>query len=145
MDLLQEINNRIRTESSRVWNKVYDVAYDATVGLAKAYQRKALQLVKIHAASAYLQTLKVLRKHAILLFLAVFTAMLTAVAVVVVPVSLVLASSWTTAVKMRLLIVFGILDFGIAALCLQTLFSEEKWLKLTGLQEILDSIKTDFE
>ena len=124
---------------------MYDLAYDATVGLAKIYQRKALQLVKIHAASAYLQTLKVLRKHALLLFLAVFTAMLLAVAVVVVPVSLVLASSWTAATKVRLLIVFGILDLGIAVLCLQTLFSEEKWLKLTGLKEILDAIKTDSE
>ena len=145
MDLLQEINKRIRSESERVWNKVYDIAYDATVGLAKMYQRKTLQLVKIHAASAYLQTLKVLRKHVILLFLVLFAVLLLAVAVVVIPVALVLATSWTSAVKIRLLCVIGAVDIAITALCLGTLFSEEQWIRRTGLQEILDSIKTDSE
>ena len=143
MDLLQEINNRIRSESSRVWGKLYNIAYDATIGLAKLYQKKTLQLVKITAASAYLQLLKTTRKHAILLALAIFAVVLLAVAVVVVPVALVLVTPWSTTVKVIELVALGAIYIGAVLACLQNVFSEEKWMKASGFQELMDSISTD--
>ena len=143
MALLQEINNRLRSESSRIWSKFTDLAYDATIGLAKQYQKKALELVKITAASCYVQGLKVLRKHLLLLFLLLFSVILLAVTVVVVPVAMVLAAPWTAGTKVISLAVLGVFYAGVILFYLQRLFSEEKWMKASGFQELLDSINPE--
>ena len=130
-------------ESGRVWNKVYDLAYDATIGLVKLYRKKTLELVKITAASVYLQGLRVARKHLLLVFCAIFAAMLSAVAVVVVPVALVMIAPWSTGVKVVWIAALGLVDTGIIFVCLKSVFSEEKWMKASGFQELLDSINTD--
>ncbi len=143
MALLQEINNRLRAESGRVWSKFTDLAYDATIGLAKQYQQKGLELVKITAAAYYVQALKVARKHLVFLFLLAFSVVLMAVTAVVVPVAMILASSWTPAVKVTSLAVLGLFYAGVIWFYLQKLFSEEKWMKASGFQELLDSIHLD--
>ena len=117
-----------------------DLAYDATIGLAKQYQKKALELVKITAAAYYVQGLKVVRKHLLLLFLFLFSAALLAMTVVVVPVAMVLVAPWTPVVKVISLAVLGMFYSGAILICLRSLFSEEKWMKASGFQEFLDSI-----
>ena len=126
-----------------MWDKLYGLAYDATIGLAKLYQKKTLQLVKITAASAYLQVLKSARKHAILLFLAIFAVVLLAVSVVVVPVALIMIAPWSSAVKAIELVVLGGIYIGAVLACFQSVFSEEKWMKASGFQELMESISTD--
>ena len=143
MDLLQEINNRLKSESGRVWGKVIDLAYDATFGIAKEYRKKALELVKITAAAYYLQAISMLRKHFLLLFLLVFSVVLLAVTAVVVPVAMVLATEWTPLVKVASLAILGVLYSVSILIGLQYLFSEEKWLKASGFQELLNSLDTD--
>ena len=143
MDLLQEISNRLRSGSGRIWSKLSDLVYDATIGLAKQYQRKGLDLVKINLATYYVQGLKVLRKHSLLLFLFLFSAMLLAVAAVVVPVAMVLVAPWTPGIKIIGLVILGVFYVGAALVCLKDIFSEEKWMKASGFQELLDSINSD--
>ena len=124
---------------------MYNVAYDATIGLAKLYQKKTLQLVKITAASAYLQVLKSARKHVLFLGLAIFAVVLLAVSVVVVPVALILIAPWSPLVKTIELVALGAIYIGTVLACLQSVFSEEKWMKASGFQELMDSITTDEE
>ena len=143
MDLLQEISNKLRSESGRVWSKLSDLAYDATIGIAKEYRKKALELVKITAAAYYIQALSILRKHFLLLFLLVFTVVLLAVTAVVVPVAMVLAAPWTSTVKLVCLAVLGVVYSASILAGLSHLFSEEKWMKASGFQELLESIHTD--
>lgn len=143
MALLQEINNRLRSGSNRIWSKLADLAYDATIGLAKQYQRKGLELVKITAASYYVQGLKALRKHLLLLFLFLFSMVLLAATVVVVPVAMVLVAPWTAAVKVIVLTSLGVLYVSAVLIGLKSIFSEEKWMKASGFQELLDSINPD--
>lgn len=145
MALLQEINSRLRSEAGRVWSKAADLAYSATIGLAKQYQRKALELIKITTAACYLRILSVLRKHLVLLFLTLLSVVVMAVTIVVVPVAMLLATPWTASVKVISLAVLGLLYVGIIGIGLQSLFSEEKWMKASGFQELLDSISTDPE
>ena len=142
MDLLQKINNRFRSESGRWWDKLYEFAYGATIGLIKLYRQKTLELVKISATQAYLQVLRVSRKHLLLIFLALFAVVVSAVASVVVPVALVMVSPWAAGTKILVLAVFGLIYAAVAALCLHYLFSEDKWMKISGIQELLDSIKS---
>lgn len=126
-----------------MWGKLYDLAYDATIGLAKLYRKKTLQLVKITAASAYLHVLKAMRQHAVILFAAVFSVVLLAVAAVVVPVALIMIAPWTPGVKAIQLLALGAIYIGTVLVCLQKVFSEEKWLRASGFQELMDSIETD--
>ena len=123
-----------------MWDKLYDLAYGATIGLAKTYKQKALELIKIKAASAYLQVLRVARTHVVLLCLSLFAVILSAVAIVVLPVAMVLVAPWTVGTKIGLLSVLGLVYALIVTLCLQNIFSEEKWMKVSGFQELLDSI-----
>ena len=91
-----------------MWNKLYDFAYGATIGLVKLYRRKALELLKITAASAYLQVLRAARKHLVLLLLVLFAVTLSAVAAVVIPVALVMVSPCAAGTKVVLLIALGL-------------------------------------
>jgi hypothetical protein len=141
--LLQEINNRLRSQSGRIWSKFADLAYDATIGLAKQYQKKALELLKITAATCYVQSLKVFRKHLLLVFLLLFSVALLAVTAVVVPVAIILVSSWTPTLKATSIAVLGLFYCIVAAACLQCFFSEKNWMKASGFQELLDSIPTN--
>ena len=126
-----------------MWEKLYDFAYDATVGLAKRYRDKTLSLVKITAASAYLQAVRILRKHAQLLFIAVFAAITLAVTVVVVPIALVMVTDWTASVKVGSVAALAVVDLLIVAAALHHVYSEEKWMKRTGFQALLDSLEID--
>ena len=140
MDLLQKINNRVRSEFGSAWNKLYDFAYDATLGLIKVYRKKTLELLRIVAASAYLQVLRATRKHLVILLAVIFAVTLSAVAAVVVPVALVMVSPWTAGTKVFLLIALGLAYVSAIALCLHNVLSEEKWMKASGFQELLDSL-----
>ena len=135
----------MKSESGRVWSKLTDLAYDATIGIAKEYRKKALELVKITAATYYLQALSIFRKHCLLLFLLMFSVVLSAVVAVVIPVAMILAAPWTPVTKVISLAVLGILYSGVILVGIRTLFSEEKWMKASGFQELLDSIKPDAE
>ena len=143
LGLLQEISDRLKSESGRTWDRFADLAYEATVGIAHQYRRKALELVKITAATYYVQGLNILRKHALLLFLLLFTVVLLAVTVVIVPVAMILATEWSSLAKVISLAVLGVAYAGTILVGLKILFSEERWMKATGFQELLDSIKTD--
>lgn len=149
MDLLQEIgkeiSRRVQGQLDKAWGKVADAAYDATLGLLRQYQEKTLQLVRIQAAAFYAQLLKSARKHLILLCLLIFGTMLSAIALVVIPVTLVLLTSWSTAIKVVCLLILGSFYIAGTAWIFLVLFSEEKWMKYSGVQEILDKIHASDE
>ena len=144
MDLLQEIGKvigrRVQAETDKVWGRVADLAYDATLGLLKQYQHKALELVKIGVAAFYAHTLKITRKHLLLFCLLVFGTMLSAVALVVVPVVIVLLTPWSALIKVLCLLILGSAYVMGTAWIFLVLFSEERWMKLSGMQELLEEI-----
>ncbi len=143
MGLLQEISDRLKSESGRTWERFADLAYEATVGIAHQYRRKALELVKITAATYYVQGLNILRKHFVLLFLLLLAVVVLAVTIVVVPVAMILATEWSSVAKVLSLAGLGLVYAGTLLIAFKMLFSEDRWMKATGFQELLDSIKTD--
>lgn len=142
LDLLQELNNRLRAETDRVWGKVSTLLYDATLGLLKQYQRKSLELVKIAVASFYIQVLRTTRKHLLLACFLFFGTMVSAVAAVVVPVAMVLLTPWSLAIKMVCLLVLGSFYIGGTAWMFLLLFSQENWMKISGMNDLLDAISS---
>jgi hypothetical protein len=142
LDLLQEISNRLRLKTDRVWEKITHLAYDSTFGLLKQYRRKLLELVRIALASVYLQFLRAARKHLLLCCFLFFGTMLSAVAAVVVPVAMVILMPWSLAMKMVCLLVLGSLYIGGTAWAYLFLFSQENWMKLSGMNDLMEGISS---
>ncbi len=144
LDLLQEIGKAIsrkfQAETDKVWGKVADITYEATLGLLKSYQQKALELAKITLATVYAHALKIARKHLLLFCLLFFGTMVSAVAAVVIPVVLVLLTPWSGLIKAALLLTLGSVYIAGTAWVFLVLFSEDRWMKLSGVQDLLDDI-----
>lgn len=143
--MLQEIINKIAVRlvepGKTAYKRFQDLFYDVTVGLAREYQRKTLELARITAASYYLQAVKLLRQAAITLFCVTLASVVFAVAVVVVPVVLVLMSPLSATAKWWTVAGLGVLDAAAALVYLSFLFSEDRWMKLTKAQEFVEQIK----
>ncbi len=118
-----------------------DTVYDATIGLLKQYQEKTLDLVKIMSLRFYVQGLKLFRKHLVLVFFLIFTVILLAVSVVVIPVAMVMLTSWASQTKILCIGLLGLLYIGITAGLMSLLFSEEKWMQVSGVKELLDELE----
>lgn len=115
--------------------------YDSTVGLAREYQRKTLELARITAATYYLQAVNAVRHAAIALFVVFVATVVFSVAVVVVPIVLVLLGPWTLAWKIAAVALLGLLDIAGALVIMANIFSEERWIRVTKAQEFVDKIK----
>ena len=144
MDLLQEIGKaigrRFQAETDKVWGKVADLTYEATLGLLKQYQQKAMELTKIALATVYSHALRIARKHLLLFCLLFFGTMVSAVAAVVIPVTLILLTSWSVAIKAVTLLILGSVYISGTAWVFLVLFSEDRWMKMAGIQDLLDDI-----
>jgi hypothetical protein len=147
LDLLQEIGKQVgryfKAETDKALGKFSDLAYNATLGFLKQYQQRALELVRINVATFYAHILKIARKHVLLFCLLVFGTMVSAVALVIVPVAIILLTSWSTAVKIVCLLLLGSVYVAGTAWIFLVLFSEDRWMKLSGMQEMLDDIYSD--
>ena len=120
--------------------QVADLTYEATLGLLKQYQQKALELARIAVATSYAHFLKIARKHLVLFCLLLFGTMVSAVAVVVIPVTLILLTPWSLVIKSVLLLMLGSVYVAGTAWVFLVLFSEDRWMKLSGVQDLLDNI-----
>ena len=94
----------------------------------------------VSKATVYAHALKIARKHLLLFCLLFFGTMVSAVAAVVIPVTLVLLTSWSIAIKAVLLLMLGSVYIAGTAWVFLVLFSEDHWMKLSGVQDLLDDI-----
>ncbi len=120
--------------------KVSGLAYDASLGLLRSYQQKALELFRIQVSALYAQILRIVRRHILLLCLLVFGTMVSAVALVVIPVTIVMLTPWSAVIKAVCLLILGSCYIAGTAWIFLVLFSEEHWMKLSGVQEALEDI-----
>ena len=144
MDLLQEIGKaitrRLNEETDKIVGKVSGIAYDATMGIFRQYQQKALELFRIQMAAIYAQILKIVRKHVLLMCMLIFGTMVSAVALVVIPVTIVMLTPWSPVMKALCLLILGSCYIAGTAWIFLALFSEQRWMKLSGVQDALEDI-----
>ncbi len=147
MDLLQEIGKQIgrklQAEGDKIWARAADMAYNASLGMLKQYQQKAMELVKIQIAQLYADGLKLARRHILLFCLLFFGTMVSAVAVVVIPVSIVLLTPWSGAIKALILLILGCSYVAGTAWVFLVLFSEDRWMRMSGMNDLLEDIYSD--
>jgi hypothetical protein len=120
--------------------KFADLLYDATVGVVKDYQRKTVELVKITAATYYVQGIRALRRYFVTVFLAVFFTLTLVVTVVVIPVALVMVAPLGAGVKMLSVCLLGLIYVGVSWYFISNLLSEKRWLRFSGSDEFIDKV-----
>ena len=114
--------------------------YDATIGLVKNYQDKAIHIAKLQAATFYLQSIQVIRKQCIILCSILFCLAIAAVGIVVVPVAFVLAVPMSVGTKAALLAVLGITYIAVPLVMMNRYMSEERWLEFTKSKELIEEL-----
>ena len=127
-------------EKIPIVKKFVDILYDATYGLAKQYQKKTIELAKITAAQYYLQGMKALRKHLVAIVGVVFCAMLFVVTSVALPLALVAVAPIGATAKMTAIALIGVFLLLVSGLMIQALFSEKRWMEITGSKEWIEKL-----
>ena len=67
----------------------------------------------------------------------------SAVAVVVIPVTIVLLTPWSGAIKALCLLILGCAYVAGTAWVFLVLFSEDRWMRLSGMNDLLEDIYSD--
>ncbi len=115
--------------------KITDLLLDVTTGLLNQYQRKTLELAKFAANATYAQTIKVVRKHSLFLFLVILCLMMLSITLIVTPIALIALAPWSPRAKILLVLAVALSYVIICLLFIQRLFSEKTWLRFSGASE----------
>lgn len=127
-----------------IFKKLSEAIFDSTIGLAQAWQKRSIQMVKIEAAKYYLQTVQMIRRQSIWLVSGLFCVFFLAVAVVVMPLAILIFSPLDMAVKFKIACLLAALDLGIPALFLFSFFSQKNWMRFTRSGEfIANAVRED--
>ena len=113
--------------------------YDLTVGLAKQYQEKTLELAKIKAAEYYLQAMRHVRVCLLAVVGILFCLLLMTVSLVVFPVALIAMSTLSAQAKFVSIGALGVVYLSISLVVVSSLFSEKRWMKLASSPEWVDN------
>ena len=113
--------------------------YEVTFGLAKHYQEKTVELAKLKAVEYYLQAMKHVRHHVLVITSILFCLLLVAVSLVVIPVTLIVLAPLTLKAKFVSLGVLGVVYLTFSLIVISSLFSERRWMKLAGSADWIDS------
>ena len=123
-----------------ILKKAGDLLWEATFGLLRSYQDKTVELAKIEAVSLYVKSVQVVRQHLLFLIAVLFSLMVVAVTLLVVPIALILCAPWTVPAKAIIIFVFGVVYLSIPAVILFQVFSEKRWMQITLADEWLGKV-----
>ncbi|MBI2094658.1 MAG: hypothetical protein HYT89_00640 [Candidatus Omnitrophica bacterium] len=123
-----------------VFKKISDLLCEIGATLLKDYQSKAVDLAKIETASLYIRGIKALREHFIAVVTLVFSLLLLAFAVILIPLALVLCMDWTAGAKVSALGVLSVFYIGIPWVVVRRFLSEKTWMRLSKSDELLEKV-----
>ncbi len=119
--------------------KFTDLLYDVSIGLVKEYQKTAVDIAKIEAASFYVKLVQAVRKQCFLAVLVVFGLIVYANVMGILQVALLLYAPWPVAGKAAASILLGLLGFTPPLYLVLKFFSEERWMKITKADACVSS------
>lgn len=105
--------------------------------LRSTYLDPSLKLLKLRAATYYLEGVKGAHRILILICLLVFVITLIGAGLVIIPLALLLFMPWEPSTKAVVGIVIGAIYLLVPAVALISLLSEKRWMRLTGATEVL--------
>lgn len=129
----------------RDWfEKIGEFFYGTTIGLLKQYQEKSVELAKLATATAYVHSIKTIRKYCLYLLAAFLMLVVLAFAIVVVPLAFIALGPWSANAKLVALALFALIYLVVPLVLLKDFLSEKRWLQLSRSEKILQSL-TDKE
>ncbi len=112
----------------------------AALGFSKRYQRKAVDLAKIHGVSYYLQGVRLFRQQCLVVLATLFSLILLTAGLIILPAAVVYYSPWTAGAKMIVTCGLALAYAGIAFAVLAHFFSEARWMKFTKANQLLSEV-----
>jgi hypothetical protein len=109
------------------------------LSIRKRYQR-GVSLIKIKAVKAYLLGIKTIRIFFLGALFVLFSLVLFASGLLLLHIALFTYSGWTVQVKFFVALLLGGLEIFAASGILFYLFSEETWVKLSGIKHLPNSV-----
>lgn len=109
-------------------------------GLLSSYLKSVLELAKIRAAIYYVNGVKVTRRLLILWCMLVFCLVLLAIGLALIPIALCLYMPWAPETKAIVAISFGLIYIVVPLLVMINLFSQKRWMKISGANELVGSL-----
>jgi hypothetical protein len=119
---------------------VIDLFSSISKGLLSSYLKSRLELAKIRAAACYVNGVKVTRRLLILWCKLVFCLVLLATGLALIPIALCLYMPWAPEIKAIVAISFGFVYMVVALLVMLDSFSQKRWMKVSGANELVDSL-----
>lgn len=115
-------------------NSIYQLVLD---WIKSTYVEPSLRLLRLRAASCYLEGIRGARRILILVCLLVFVITLICGGLVLVPVSMLLFMPWEPGTKAIVGIGIGVAYLLVPAIALVFLLSEKRWMRITRVTEVL--------
>ena len=116
-----------------------DLLYDVSIGLVKEYQKTAVDIAKIEAASFYVKLVQAVRRQCFLSVLVVFGLVVYANVMGILQVALLLYAPWPAVERIGASILLGLLGFLLPFYLILKFFSEERWMKITKADACVSS------
>lgn len=123
-----------------VFQKLGGILYGATIGLLKEYQEKSIDLAKLATATAYLHSVKTIRKYCLYLLAAFLMLTVLAFSIVMVPLALIALGPWGTEAKLVSLAVFAAIYVIVPLVLLKDFLSEKKWLQISKSERLISHL-----
>lgn len=116
-----------------------DILYDVSIGLVKDYQKTAVDIAKIEAASFYVKLVQAVRRQCFLTVLVIFGLIVYANVMGILQAALLLYAPWPVLWKVAASIALGLLSFTLPLCLVLRFFSEERWMKITKADACVSS------
>lgn len=110
--------------------------YAATFGVLNRCGQDSVAIAKIRAAEYYLKLIKMLRNQTLAGVLTIVSAFAVTNLLTIVEVAILLYSPWSVAAKVASAVAVGALGFGITLAAIFRALSQERWMALTGADQI---------
>ena len=123
-----------------VFKKISDLLCDIGSTLLRDYQSKAVDMAKIEAAALYIRGIKALREHFLAVVTLIFSLLLLAFSVILLPLAFILCTDWTAGAKISALGVLSIFYIGIPWIVVRRFLSEKTWMRLSKSDELLEKV-----
>ena len=105
--------------------------------LKSTYLDPSLKMLKLRAAIYYLEGVMGARRILVLICLLVFVITLIGAGLVIIPLALLLFTSWEPSTKALVGVIIGAIYLLVPVITLISLLSEKRWMRLTGATDLL--------
>jgi nitrate reductase gamma subunit len=108
--------------------------------LIGSYVETTIDLLKIEAAIAYINGIKVTRRLFMVLCALVFCIVIIACGFLIIPIALCMFMPWSPETKAIVAIVFGAVYVLVPLITIVMLLSEKRWMKMTRSDELIRKV-----